>query len=60
MIFTIKAKGTTDETWSEHEIEAESLKDAQAQADAIYGVTRDKNGKQTNEKTITVKVTAKK
>lgn len=60
MKFTIKAKGTTDETWSEHEVEAESLKDAQDQADTIYGVLRDKSGKQTNEKTITVKVTAKK
>lgn len=60
MKFTVKAKGTTDENWSEHEIEAENLKDAQDQADAIYGVLRDNSGRQTNDKTIAVKVTAKK
>ena len=60
MKFTIKAKGTADEDWSEHEIEAETLKEAKAKADEIYGVQRDKKGEQTNAKLITVKVTAKK
>lgn len=60
MIFTIQAKGTTDAEWTVHEVAADNLKDAQAQADTIYGVVRDKDGKQTNAALIKVKVAAKK
>lgn len=59
MLYTIKSKGTTDTDWNTHEIEADSLKDAQEQADKIYGVLRDSSGKQTNSKLITVKVSLK-
>lgn len=56
MIFTIKSKGTNNDGWAEHEIEADNLKDAQKQADTIYGVLRDEDGEQTNSELITVEV----
>lgn len=49
MIFTYRSKGSADD-WTEETIEAENKVDALKKLDAIYGIKRDKNGKQLNDK----------
>jgi len=53
MIFTYKSKGSADD-WTNDTIEAKDEKDAQAQLDIIYGITRDEDGKQTNPHVVQV------
>lgn len=55
MKFTYRSKGTVDD-WTTETIEAESKEDAQKKLDEIYGVIRDKNGKQTNADMLKVEI----
>lgn len=58
--FIYKCKGSANDGWDEGlEIEAESKADAQTQLDKIYGVERDKSGKQTNKDTVQVVIVEK-
>lgn len=57
--FLYKSKGTADD-WTEDVIEAESQEDAQKKLDEIFGVKRDKNGKQTNAKWIQIQLLGEK
>ncbi len=56
MKVTVKTKGTNNDDWTEHEIDVESLNTAQAEADAIFGVKRNKKGEQTNADMIQVEI----
>jgi hypothetical protein len=49
MIYKYKSKGSADD-WTEDTIEAESKQDAQDKLDKIYGIQRDENGNQLNDK----------
>lgn len=49
MIFKYRAKGSADD-WVEYTIEATDKDDAQKKLDGIYGIERDKNGVQLNDK----------
>lgn len=53
MKFTYKSKGNADD-WTNDTVEAETKKEAQEKLDKIYGITRDKNGKQTNKDIVQV------
>lgn len=55
MIFKYRSKGTVD-NWTTETIEAKDEKDAIAQLDSLYGVIRDKNGKQTNSHLVKVEL----
>jgi len=49
MIFKYRAKGSADD-WVEYTIEAADKDEAQKKLDDIYGIERDKNGVQLNDK----------
>lgn len=56
MKFTYRSKGTVDD-WTTEVVEADSKEDAIKKLDEIYGIKRDKNGKQTNADMIKVEIT---
>lgn len=56
--FIYRCKGSANDSWDEGmEIEADTKAAAQSELDKIYGVERDKDGKQTNKKMIQVEIT---
>lgn len=55
MLFTYRSKGSADD-WSTETVEAETVEDAQNKLDQIYGITRDKDGVQTNMHAVQVEI----
>lgn len=55
MKFTYRSKGTSDD-WTEDTIEAQDKVQAQSKLDEIYGITRGKDGKQTNGDIVRVEI----
>lgn len=55
MKFTYRSKGTADD-WTNDTIEAETKAEAIKKLDEIYGISRDKKGKQTNADMVKVEI----
>lgn len=55
MKFQYESKGSADD-WTKDTIEAENAEEAQSKLDTIYGITRDKSGKQTNSEVVQVRI----